>query len=78
MPDYIGAIRDGYVTLSPLNESITTLNRDGEDWVTASARHCNFSSKQTEAEAHCSISQLTDAAMCFHRLIQLNIISAWR
>ena len=64
--DYIGAIKDGYVRISPL----TPYDKwDGEKWVTdAEAQH---SAAVDTAEAHRQL--LVDAAMASISLIQLKL-----
>ncbi|EFN4509358.1 tail fiber assembly protein, partial [Escherichia coli] len=64
--DYIGAIKDGYVTLSPL----TPYDKwDGEKWVTDTEAQHSAAVEAAEAQRQ----SLIDAAMASISLIQLKL-----
>ncbi|MDF8493812.1 tail fiber assembly protein, partial [Escherichia coli] len=64
--DYIGAIKDGYVTLSPL----TPYDKwDGEKWVTDTEAQHSVAVEAAEAQRQ----SLIDAAMASISLIQLKL-----
>ncbi|EIC3101234.1 tail fiber assembly protein, partial [Escherichia coli] len=64
--DYIGAIKDGYVTLSPL----TPYDKwDGEKWVTDTEAQHDAAVEAAEAQRQ----SLIDAAMASISLIQLKL-----
>ncbi|HAP2466494.1 TPA: tail fiber assembly protein, partial [Escherichia coli] len=64
--DYIGAIKNGYVTLSPL----TPYDKwDGEKWVTDTEAQHNAAVEAAEAQRQ----SLIDAAMASISLIQLKL-----
>ncbi len=67
--DYIGAIKDGYVTLSPL----TPYDKwDGEKWVTDTEAQHSAAVDAAEAQRQ----SLIDAAMASISLIQLKLQAA--